>query len=326
MWTQILFFGLGLVALYFGAEWLVRGAARFARAWGVSAVVVGLTVVAFGTSTPEMVVSTLAAASDRGDVGLGNILGSNVVNLALILGLASLIYPLRVQMRLLAREIPIMVASAMLLGALAVDGRFGRGDGLLLLTGFLAFVGFILHAARREPAAIQAEFTEFEEAEALEPTRAPRTREVALIVGGIVGLVVGANLLVESAVYVARSVGISEVVIGLTIVALGTSLPELATTLVASYRRETDIAFGNVIGSNIFNVLAILGLAAAVRPLRVAPGLLHFEIPVVAILSILLLPLAWTRLRIERWEGALLVSGYIVFTWIVLIRSAGAPA
>ena len=321
---DLLLFGVGLAALYFGAEWLVRGAARFARARGVSALAVGLTIVAFGTSSPELVVSTIAAARGQDDVALGNVIGSNILNVGGVLGLAALIRPLRVGMRLLRREAPLLVLVSVAFGWLAWDGWIGRIDALLLLTGFAGYLAFVLGAARREAAGIEAEFDEFEAEEALAPRGERGWVDVALMAAGLATLALGAHALVTGAVGLARAFGVSELVIGLTIIAIGTSLPELATTALAAARREADIAVGNIVGSSLFNLLCILGAASAVRPLRVAPGLLTFEIPVMIAAAVLLLPFAWTRLRLERWEGALLLAGYLAFQgWLFWGPSAG---
>lgn len=323
MGIHLFLFGLGLVALYFGAEWLVRGAARFARSIGARPLTVGLTIVAFGTSAPEFVVSSVAAARGQTDVALGNVIGSNILNIGLVLGVASLLFPLRVEMRLLAREVPMMIAAAVGLGVLGLDGQIGRLDALIFLAGFGGYLRFVLGAARREPPGIEAEYRQFETAEALEPRGEKVLADLGLVAAGLGGLALGAHALVGAAVALARGLGVSELVIGLTIVALGTALPELATAALAALRHETDIAVGNIVGSNLFNSLAILGTAAALRPLDVAPSLLRFEIPVMIFLSTLLLPLAWTRLRLERWEGALLVAGYAAFHGWLLTRNTG---
>lgn len=321
MISHLLLLAAGLVALYFGAEWLVRGAARWARARGVSAVAVGLTIVAFGTSAPELVVSTLASARGQSGVALGNVIGSNIFNIGGILGLASLLYPLRVQMRLLARETPLMVLASVALPLLALDGRVGRIDGALLLGAFAAFLVYVVRSARRESAEIAAEYAEFESEKALLPRGERPWVDLALMAGGLGGLGIGAHALVTAAVGLARTFGLSELVIGLTIVAVGTSLPELATSAVAAARREVDIAVGNIVGSNIFNLTAILGTAAAVRPLHVPTSVLTFEIPVMIALGLLLVPLAWTRLRLERWEGGLLLAGYVAFQAWGVVRA-----
>jgi cation:H+ antiporter len=314
----------GLVALYFGAEWLVRGAARLARALGISAIVIGLTIVAFGTSAPELVVTTLAALRGQPDVAVGNVVGSNVVNIALILGLSAAVSAVRVQPSIITREMPIMIAAAAALVGLGIDGSIGRIDAAILLAGFFAFLWYMMRIARRgEPTpALETEFEEFEREHGHEPTPAGRTRDLLLIAGGLVGLVIGAELLVRSAVSFARAAGVSELVIGLTIVSIGTSLPELATSVVAAVRREADIAVGNVVGSNIFNVLAVLGIAPLIHPIAVHRSLYSLEMWVMLGLSLALPIICRTGLRIARIEGVLLVTGYLLFLWM-LVSGAG---
>ncbi len=308
---QALLLAAGLLLLYVGAEALVRGASRLARTLGVSALVVGLTVVAFGTSTPEMVVSALSAWQGRPDVALGNVVGSNIVNIGLILGLSAAITPLRVELRLVGREIPLMIVVSAGLLALLWDGTLARLEAGSLLVAFVGYLAFVLRTARGAPPEAETTFEAFEAAPLpLEPPAALRLPGLLLILGGLAALVVGAHLLVESSVWFARRLGVPELVIGLTVVAAGTSLPELATSAVAAIQRKPDIAIGNVVGSNIFNILAILGVAGLVRPLEAAPALLRLDGPVMLGAALLLLPLAWTRFRLQRWEGALLMAGY----------------
>lgn len=320
---HLLLFVIGLVALYYGAEWLVRGSSRIARGLGISSLIVGLTVVAFGTSAPELVVSLVAAVQDRPDVTVGNILGSNILNILGILGISALIRPLTVQMALLLRETPLMIAATLLIPVVAWDGMVGRIDGFILLILFAGYIYLMVKLARREAPAIEEEFRGFEEHTGRGGPLGFRWGDVGVSLAGMAGLVLGARLLVESAVFFAEVAGVSELVVGLTVVAVGTSLPEMATSLVAGIRREADIAIGNLVGSNIFNSLIILGAAALVKPLRVDPALLRFEIPVMIASSAIFLPLAYTKLRIDRWEGGLLVGGYVAFTVVLLLR-AGA--
>jgi len=322
MGIHIVLFAAGLVALYYGAEWLVRGAARLARGFGVSPLVVGLTVVAFGTSSPELVVSVLAALRGQADVAMGNVVGSNILNIALILGLAALVRPLQAQMRLIVRETPIMIAAGVLLLFLGRDGAVGRPDGVLCLAGLAAYIAFVLRTARRERVEIQQEFAEFERAEEMEPAGRGRARAALLVVAGLAGLAIGARLLVDASLFFARALGVSELLISVTIVALGTSLPELATSVLAAWRNEADIAVGNIVGSNIFNTLGILGLAGLLHPVGMNPGLLRLEVPVMLAVSILLAPILATGLRIGRIEGALLVAGYALFTAVLVVRGA----
>lgn len=323
MLLQIAFFVIGLVGLYYGAEWLVRGAARLARTLGISALIVGLTVVAFGTSAPELVVSVVAGIRGQSGVAVGNVVGSNVANVGLILGLAALVSMMKVEMRLITREMPVMLLATLAFLVLALDGTLSRLDAALLLAGFVTYLLLMLHAARAEPSLIETEFADFAEAaEMIDRGGEPHyLRNAFLIVIGLVGLAGGAQLLVTSAVFFARSLGISELVIGLTVVAIGTSLPELATSVVAAFRGEADIAVGNVVGSNIFNILLILGIAPLVRPLLVDQALYTFEIPVMVAFSVLLLLFGRTGLRVVRWEGALLLGGYVAFMVVLLMRS-----
>ncbi|HSJ65433.1 MAG TPA: calcium/sodium antiporter [Gemmatimonadaceae bacterium] len=310
----------GLVALYFGAEWLVRGAARLARTLGISALVIGLTIVAFGTSAPELVVTTLAALRGQPDVAVGNVVGSNIVNIAVILGLSAAVSAVRVQPGIIVREMPIMIASAIALVALGADGTIGRLDAGLLFAAFLAFLMYMLTIARRgEPTpTLETEFEEFEQEHGMVPTSPNRARDLLFIAIGLVGLVVGAELLVRSAVSFARAAGLSELVIGLTIVSIGTSLPELATSIVAALHKEADIAVGNVVGSNIFNVLAVLGIAPLIHPIAVDRSLYAFEMWVMLGLSLALPVLARTGMRIARIEGMLLLAGYVAFVWVLV--------
>jgi cation:H+ antiporter len=322
MLANVAMFAGGLAALYFGAEWLVRGAARLARALGISALVIGLTIVAFGTSAPELVVTTLAAMRGQPDVAVGNVVGSNIVNIALILGLSAAVSAVRVQPGIITREMPIMIAAAVALVALGVDGSLGRADAALLLAGFVAFLLYMLRMARRgEPTpTLETEFEEFEEQSGMVPTGTGRARDFLLLAVGLVGLVVGAELLVRSAVSFARAAGVSELVIGLTIVSIGTSLPEMATSVIAALRGEADIAVGNVVGSNIFNVLAVLGIAPLVHPIAVDRSLYSMEMWVMLALSLLLPVICRTGLRIARIEGMLLAAGYVVFVWVLVAR------
>src|SRR5690606_5398641 len=207
----------------------------------------------------------------QADVALGNVVGSNIVNIAVILGAAALVHPLRAEMRIVVRETPIMIVAALLLGLMGLDGDVSRTDGFLLFLGFAGYIGFVLRTAPRESAAVQAEFAEFERAESLTPVDRKRAADAFLVLGGLAGLALGAHLLVGSALYFAQALGIPEIVVAVTVVAVGTSLPELATTLLAAIRHESDIAIGSVIGSNVFNVLAILGIASLVHPVAVHP-------------------------------------------------------
>lgn len=320
MAIQGLLFVLGLALLYAGAEALVRGASSLALRFGVAPLVVGLTVVAFGTSAPELTVSVLAGARGSGGVALGNVVGSNIFNVGAVLGGAALIRALAVEARLVAREIPLMIAFSCLLPLLAWDGFLSRLDGVLLLLGFGTYMGYVVATATR--GAQRGRTAEDEGVPGAGRTSAARAS--LLVVVGLGGLVAGGHFLVGASVSFARAAGIPELVVGLTIVAAGTSLPELATSLVAAARRETDIAIGNVVGSNVFNLGAILGTSAMVSPLAAPSGLLRLEIPVMLGLSLLVLPLGFTDRAVRRGEGAFLVAIYVGFLALVTARAVAA--
>lgn len=310
---------LGLVVLYFGAEWLVRGASRLASALGVRPLVIGLTVVGLGTSTPEMVVSAVAAAHGEPDTALGNVLGSTIANCGLILALAALVSPVRCQLSLLKREGPIMVGVTIVCWALAWTGIYTRWQGALLVGALGLFLFFSLRWAREEPPEIEAEFEQYESEHRLLAS-GQLARQLGWILAGLAMLVVGGHLLVTTAVALARRFGLPEIVIAATLVSVGTSLPELATSVVAAARQQADIAVGNIIGSNIFNLLGVLGVSALVRPIPVAPEVRNFEflwmLAFVAATALILR----TGHRISRMEGALLLSAYAVFIIILLFR------
>jgi len=294
----------GGVLLYGGGEVLVRSAAQLGLRLGMSPLVVGLTVVAFGTSSPELAVSVGATLDGMGDVAVGNVIGSNICNIALILGLCASIRPISVHMQLLRFDVPVAIAVAVVAVLLLADAELGRVEGTALVAGLVLYVALLLTLARREPEPVTAEFAaeEFDHARAL-PLLA------AGIVAGLGLLVLGGDWFVAGAAGLARGLGISEALIALTIVSVGTSTPELATSLIATLRRHGDMAVGNIVGSNIFNVLGILGAAAIVRPLT-APGILASDLWTMLGVSLLLLPLAWTGRHIVRWEGALLLALY----------------
>lgn len=318
MIRDLLLMGVGTIGLYFGAEWLVRGAARLARSFGMSATVVGLTVVAFGTSMPEFVVGVLGGAQGASDLILGNVVGSNILNIALILGLTAVIFPIPVQLRVVRDELPIMILTMIGITLAALDGGVGRIDASLFIVAMGWYLWRVLTRGEADVES-ESEYLEFETAEEMGAVPDWK-RNLGLTIAGLAVLTLGANLMVDGAVDLARSFGISEAVIGLTIVALGTSLPELATGLVAAFRRQPDIAVGNVVGSNMFNALAVLGAAAMIDPATVEPSILAVDMPLMILLSLLLLPITRRHLRIERWEGGLLVAGYVVFTVLLWIR------
>ena len=327
----MLWFVIGLAALVLGAELLVRGASRLALAFGISPLVVGLTVVAFGTSAPELAVSVQSAWAGRVDIALGNVVGSNIFNVLFILGASALIVPLAVHRQVIRQEVPILIGASLLLWALAAQGGITRPEGLLLTALVILYTWVLIRQSRRETAAAQAQ-TEAEHADALAAPaadwRGHWSVQLLLILAGLALLVLGARWLVEAAVNFARLLGVSEVVIGLTIVAAGTSLPEVATSILAALRGERDIAVGNAVGSNIFNILAVVGISAAVAPeaLAVAPALLHFDLPVMVAVAIACLPVFFSGSRIARWEGALFLGLYAAYAGYLILHATGHPA
>ena len=310
---------LGLVLLVAGAEALVRGASRLAAAFGISPLLIGLTVVAFGTSSPEMAVSVMSAYSGQADLAVGNVVGSNIFNVLFILGLSAAIAPLIVSRQLIRLDVPIMIGISVLLFLLVLDGNINRLDGVLLFGGIIAYTVFQIVQARREKRA------NAESEEAIEKPHTPLQwlTNIGFVVGGLVLLVLGSNWLVDGAVFIAQSLGVSELVIGLTIVAAGTSLPEVATSVIASIRGQRDIAVGNVVGSNIFNILCVLGLASLVSPesINVAASALRFDIPVMIVVALACLPIFFTGRVIARWEGFVFLAYYVVYT-VYLILAA----
>ena len=320
--TTLLFFVLGLVALVAGAELLVRGASKLALSFGISPLVVGLTVVAFGTSAPEMAVSVQAALSGQVDIALGNVVGSNIFNVLFILGLSALIIPLLVARQLIRQEVPIMIGASLLLFALAWDGGISRYDAALMFGLLLAYTVFLIWQSRGESKALAAENTA-ETASGKSSWDSHWGGQVLLIAAGLALLVLGADWLVTAAITFAKQLGVSELVIGLTIVAAGTSMPEVATSIVAALRGERDIAVGNVVGSNTFNILGVLGLSGMVSPegLSVAQSLLSFDIPVMIAVALACLPVFFTGKLIARWEGGVFLAYYAAYTTYLLLAA-----
>ncbi|WP_291995517.1 calcium/sodium antiporter [Candidatus Accumulibacter sp. ACC003] len=323
----MLWFIPGLLALIVGAELLVRGASKLALSFGLSPLVVGLTVVAFGTSSPELAVSVQSAWSGQVDIALGNVVGSNILNVLFILGISALIAPLLVHRQLIQQEVPVMIGVSLLLWALVADGGISRGDGLLLVGLLLAYNFVIIRQSRRENAAA-SEPALAADAAGGKAWDAHWLVQALLVVAGMDLLVLGAHWLVDAAVTLARRLGMSEAVVGLTIVAAGTSLPEVATSIMAAVRGERDIAVGNVVGSNIFNILAVLGISASIAPgdLVVAPSILAFDLPVMVAVAVACLPIFFTGHLIARWEGTLFLAYYAAYTTYLILDAAGHAA
>ena len=302
----------GLIMLFVGAEGLIRGSSNLAIKIGITPLVVGLTVVAFGTSTPELVVSLKAALLGNSSISLGNVVGSNIANIALILGVAALIKPLDVHAKVIMREIPIMIGLSLLLILFLIDGEISFIDGLILFAGLIVYVVVNVMMARKEKnSEVDLEFKEGLKSKLGIPV------SIILMIAGLGLLILGANLFVQGAVAIARLFNVSDAIIGLTIVAIGTSLPELITSIVAAYKNEADIAIGNVVGSNIFNILGILGITALIIPISSA-GISYIDLGVMFLTALILLPLSKTGLKITRLEGALLLSGYAGFIYFLI--------
>ncbi|MEM7772222.1 MAG: calcium/sodium antiporter [Cyanobacteria bacterium P01_E01_bin.6] len=306
---------IGLVLIVAGAEVLVRGASQLAAMLGISPLVIGLTVVAYGTSAPEMAVSIQAAFSNYEAISIGNIVGSNIFNVLFILGLSAAITPLFVAQQLIKLDVPIMIGVSLLLMVLALDQEINRIDGIILFAGAVLYTGFLFYQNLNG----NASAVDDDNCDAL--SRTPPSLKawcvnLFLIGSGILLLTLGSRWLVAGAVAIATAIGVSQLVIGLTLIALGTSLPEAATSVIASLRGERDIAVGNVIGSNIFNILAVLGVAGFLAPngVNVSPAAINFDIPVMVVVAIACLPIFFTGNIIRRWEGALFLAYYAAYT------------
>ncbi len=320
MLATMLTFALGLAALTAGGEFLIRSSSRLASEYGVSRLLIGLTVVAFGTSAPEAVVSVMAALNGASDLALGNVVGSNILNVLFILGLSAVIVPLAVSAQVVRFDVPFLLAISVLCFVFARDGTVSRWDGLILLAVLLVHIILSYRNGLRAglgDSGLPAELPR-------SPTRwRGRAITILIVLASLLLLVLGSRWLVQSAVILARWLGLSELVIGLTIVALGTSLPEVATSVMAACRGERDIAVGNVIGSNIFNLLGVLGLAAALAPggITVSPAILAFDLPVMMAVALLCLPIFFTGMIVFRWEGVLLLGYFVIYTAYIVLRA-----
>ena len=304
----------GIVVLYFGAVWLVQGASRLASSLGVSPIVVGLTIVSLGTSAPELVVCLVAALQGNPGLAIGNVMGSNLANIGLILGLTSLVHPLEVKHRVVWREMPVMLLITFAIYPIAFDRVLSRMDGFMLLLVLLAYLVWVFRSGHPEEIK-RSQGSRNSIATPEGATSLLNLKDIGQVALGSAFLVLGGYCIVQGAVEVASALGISEVIIGLTVVAIGTSLPELATSLVAAMRHEVDIAVGNIIGSNIFNLTAIFGTTAVVRPIMIPETVLSRELAGVVFMSLLLWPILRSGWRIKRWEGALLLTAYIGMGW-----------
>ncbi|MHB1112519.1 MAG: calcium/sodium antiporter [Acidovorax defluvii] len=321
---HFLMFAAGLAALVVGADLLVRGASRLALSFGISPLVVGLTIVAFGTSAPEMAVSTGAVLNGQTGLAMGNVVGSNIFNVLFILGLSALIAPLVVHVQIIRQEVPILMGASLLLLVLGLDGRISLTDAALLFGLLLAYTVFLVVQSRRETQAAQAEFEAEIHAPAAGAWDARLPVQIALIVAGLALLVLGSDWLVGAAVVFAKALGVSDLVIGLTIVAAGTSMPEVATSVAAALKGERDIAVGNVVGSSTFNILGCLGLAglaAGSEGLVVAPSLMAFDIWVMLAVALACLPIFLSGREIARWEGAVFLGYYAAYVSYLILAA-----
>ena len=300
----------GLVLLFFGADWLVKGAVTMALHLGLSPLIVGLTVVALGTSLPEALVSVKASLDNQGGIALGNVIGSNILNIALILGLSALIQPLKVDSHIVKADVPLLVGASFLLMVLLEDFHISRMEGALLLLGIVFYVcGNIMTVKRTSPEEDKIEGMEIPE----DPSK-NLFRDIGFLILGLIALAFGSSFLVSGAVDLARIWGLSEALIGLTIVSIGTGTPELATALMAAYRKTADIAIGNAVGSNLFNIMFVVGLAGLVAPMD-ATGIKSSDLYVMFGLTILLLPTVWTGMVLDRKEGFLFLGVYVAYIY-----------
>jgi cation:H+ antiporter len=308
----VLYLAGGIVLLFLGAEGLIRGSSNLTIKLGITPLVVGLTVVAFGTSTPELVVCLKAALMGNSSISLGNVVGSNIANIALILGSAALIRPLDVHAIVIRREILIMIGFSVLLILFLLDGELGMIDGIIFVFLLIIYIIINIIMARKENnPEVDIEFKDKLRSKLGIPI------SIILMIGGLGLLVMGADYFLQSAVAIAKLFNVSDAIIGLTIVSIGTSLPELITSVVASYKRESDIIIGNVIGSNIFNILLILGITALIIPIS-SSGITYIDLGIMLFAAIILLPLSKSGFLITRLEGALLLSGYVGYMYYLL--------
>lgn len=307
MWAQVLLLIFGIVVVLKSADWLTNGAVGLATKLGISQIVIGLTIVAIGTSMPEFFVSIVSAIKGTPDLAVGNIVGSNIFNVLLIVGVAATVAPIAIQRATIRRDIPIAIVASIMLTFMMLDDNISRIDALILFAAFIAFIWITLRNSKNDA----------NEKDALTEKVIPTWKSVLFIIFGLVGLVLGSNIFVDNASSLAHGWGISDAVIGLTIVAGGTSLPELATSAVAARKGDSGIAIGNVLGSNVFNILMILGLTGIISPMHIQ-NITYIDMAVMVISMVLFWLFSFTKLRVERWEGCVLIAcflGYI--TWLV---------
>ncbi len=319
---------VGVAVLIVGAELLVRGASSIASRFGISPVAIGLTIVAFGTSAPELAVSVGSSLSGEAEVALGNVIGSNIVNILLILGISAIFGGLTIASRVVRLDLPLLMVVSIAVLLMSLDSSISRIDGVILFAGIIVYTAWLLRASHGETNAVVAEseaaVAEIEGSSA----NAPMFALVAYIAGGLALLVLGAQVLVDAATEFATNAGVSKMVVGLTVVAVGTSLPELATSMVAAYRGERDIAVGNVVGSNLFNLLSVLGASGIVASsgVAVADSSLTIDYPVMLASTLVLLPIFWNGFAIKRWEGLVLAAFYVVYVVFLVLDATDHSA
>ncbi|HJP18987.1 MAG TPA: calcium/sodium antiporter [Nitrospinota bacterium] len=305
----------GIFILFFGAEWTVKGSSNIAMFLGIRPIIIGLTIVSIGTSLPELVVSVVAAINKSKDIALGNIIGSNIANIGLVLGLSAMIKPLQISLSTIKKEIPIMIGVSLLLYFLAFDKLISPVDGFILFVGIVLFIFYCIYDAKHNT---EQSKDINQDDESSEKKKYSLAHELLITIVGLVEIVLGAKLMVDSAIFIARILGLSELFIGMTIVAVGTSLPELATSMVAAYKGKMEISVGNVIGSNIFNICMVIGLVSMISPFRVDQLILNREFLIMLAFSILVLPLAMHGKTLTRAKGTLFFLGYGCFIWFTL--------
>lgn len=315
MTLSIFLLVVGILILYLGANWTVEGSSNIAMSLGIRPIIIGLTIVSIGTSLPELVVSVVAAINKSKDIALGNIIGSNIANIGLVLGLSAMIKPLKISRSTIKKEIPIMIGVSLLFYLLAFDKKISVVDGFILFIGIILFIIYCIYNAKHNKEQPEGIIQDLESSLGKKYSLA---HELLITTAGLIGIILGAKLMVDSAVFLARSFGLSELFIGMTIVAVGTSLPELATSMAAAYKGKMEISVGNVIGSNIFNICMVIGLVSMISPFIVDQLILNREFLIMLAFSILLLPLAIHKMTLTRTKGALLFLGYGWFIWFTI--------
>jgi len=326
MLLNLAFFVIGFLMLYYGASWLVKGSSSLARNLGLTPLVIGLTVVAFGTSAPELFISVVSSIKDKSMIAVGNVVGSNICNIALVLGLAALIHPIKSNLSVFRRDIPIMLGVSLYLLLISLNSKIGRLEGASLFGGIILYTCFNYYIAVKESRReLKSGSVAFAHAVGKIEYVTSRTRQVVWITAGIIGVVVGAEILIDSAVAIMKVFSVSEKFIGLTIVALGTSLPELATSIVAALKKEMDISIGNLVGSNVFNILSVLGAASLIRPIPIPGGFINSGLLVDYLVMIFVGFLPWLMMRktciVTRRDGIILLVCYIGYVAYLILKA-----